>query len=254
MSVRFTARASLSGIVVRSGPSKARPMSTLASSLGSLLIAALAGTAGAGLARAAEPPGSPAAEPAGVDRGLRAGDWLVRGRISGSLPTEQSSRITLVGGQSKTPPALLPDGDIAYFLTDHIAIEGQAGPIRTRPKIRNSLVGDIATGSVWNAGAVATVQYHVLPGARLNPYLGVGVAVSTPIAISPARGIPDFTLESLVSPVLQAGLDYHLGGNWFGNVAVKYVFVPRQSYSIAGVRVSTDLDMLVVGAGLGYRF
>jgi outer membrane protein len=229
-------------------------MSTLASSLGSVLVVVLASAAGAGLARAAEPPGSPAAEPVGVDRGLRAGDWLVRGRISGSVPTEQSSRITVIGGQSKTPTALLPDGDIAYFLTDHIAIEGQAGPIRTRPKIRNSRVGDIAIGSVWNAGAVATVQYHVLPGARLNPYFGVGVAVTTPIAIDPEQKIPNFTLESLVSPVLQAGLDYHLGGNWFGNVAVKYVFVPRQSYTIAGVRVSADLDMLIVGAGLGYRF
>ncbi|KQT78603.1 hypothetical protein ASG51_22130 [Methylobacterium sp. Leaf465] len=219
-------------------------MSKLASSLGSLLAVVLAD--GAGLARAVEP--------VGVDRGLRAGDWLVRGRIMGTIPTEQSTHIAVIGGQSKTPTALLPDGDVSYFLTDHIAIEGQAGPIRTRPKIRNSLVGDVAIGSVWNAAAMATLQYHLLPGARLNPYLGVGLAVTTPIAIDPARGIPDFTLGSLASPVLQAGFDYHLGGNWFGNVAVKYLFVPRQSYTIGGVRVAADLDMLMVGAGLGYRF
>jgi outer membrane protein len=217
------------------------------------VLAGLLALAPPGAARAAEPPG-PAAASLEPGAGLRAGDWLVRGRIAGSIPTESRARIDLIGGRVETPAALLPDLDVSYFLTDHVAFEAQAGAVRTRPVIRDSLVGDIAIGSIWNAAAMGLVQLHLLPGARLNPYVGIGVAASTPIAITPARGIPDFKLKAQVSPVLQAGLDYHLGGNWFANAMVKYVFVPTQSYAIGGVKVEADLNMLVVGAGLGYRF
>lgn len=218
-----------------------------------ILAGLLALAAPTGAARAGEPPSPAAADPE-PGAGLRAGDWLVRGRLAGSIPTERRARIDLIGGRVETPAALLPDLDVSYFLTDHVAIEAQAGAVRTRPVIRDSLVGDIAIGSIWNAAAMGLVQLHLLPGARLNPYLGIGVAATTPIAIAPARGIPDFTLKAQVSPVLQAGADYHLGGNWFANAMVKYVFVPRQSYAIGGVAVEADLNMLVVGAGLGYRF
>jgi outer membrane protein len=217
------------------------------------VLAGLLALAPPGAARAAEPPG-PAAASLEPGAGLRAGDWLVRGRIAGSIPTESRARIDLIGGRVETPAALLPDLDVSYFLTDHVAFEAQAGAVRTRPVIRDSLVGDIAIGSIWNAAAMGLVQLHLLPGARLNPYVGIGVAASTPIAITPARGIPDFKLKAQVSPVLQAGLDYHLGGNWYANAMVKYVFVPPQAYTIGGVKVEVDLNMLVVGAGLGYRF
>lgn len=234
---------------------------SLARSLVGFLAGCLALAPGVGAAQAAEPPprSLDTAEPSPpppdrTETGLRAGDWLVRGRLMGTIPVEQTSRIAIVGGQNKTPTALLPDGDVSYFLTDHIAIEGQVGAVRIRPKIRNSLVGDLAIGSIWNAAAMAIVQYHLLPGARFNPYLGVGVAVTAPIAINPAKEIPDFSLKAQTSAVLQAGFDYHLVGNWFGNASAKYVFVPRQSYTIAGVAVAVDLNMFVVGAGLGYRF
>ena len=115
-------------------------------------------------------------------------------------------------------------------------------------------MGDIAIGSIWNAAAMGVVQIHFLPNARFNPYLGVGVAATTPLAITPARGIADFKLKSQVSPVLQAGVDFHLGGNWFGNAMVKYVFVPRNSYALGGVTVEAEMNMLILGAGLGYRF
>ncbi|GJD84736.1 OmpW/AlkL family protein [Methylobacterium haplocladii] len=194
------------------------------------------------------------AKSVGMDAGLQAGDWLVRGRLSGSIPTQRRSHIDLIGGKIDTPAAILPDFDVSYFLTDHVAIEGQAGAVRTRPAIRNSLVGDIAIGSIWNAAAMGIVQYHFLPIARLNPYLGVGVAATTPLAIEPARGIPDFKLKSQASPVLQAGFDYRITGNWFANAMVKYVFLPRSAYELGGVKVTAEMNMLIVGAGLGYRF
>ena len=195
-----------------------------------------------------------AAEPSPAARGLKAVDWLVHGRIIGMIPTERTSRLAVIGGRIDTPYAVLPDLDVSYFLTDHLAVSGQAGAIRTRPVIRNSLAGDIAIGSIWNAAVSGVVRYHFLPDARFNPYLGVGASATTPIAIQPAKGVPSFKVAPQASPLLQAGFDIHLIGNWFGNAMVKYIFVPPAAYTIAGRAMKVDLNMLVVGAGIGYRF
>lgn len=182
------------------------------------------------------------------------------GRLARTRPDHRDDpdgtdlRIEFIGGRVDTPAAVLPDLDVSYFLTDHLAVSGQAGAIRSRPVIRNSLVGDIAIGSIWNAVVSGVVRYHFLPNARFNPYLGVGASATTSIAVYPAKGIPAFTVKSQTSPLIQAGFDYHLTGNWFGNAMVKYVFVPPVSYEVAGVDVKADLNMLVVGAGIGYRF
>lgn len=186
--------------------------------------------------------------------GLRAGDWLVRGRLSGSIPTESRSHVDRIGGRIDTPAVVLPDCDVSYFITDHIAIEVQAGAVRTRPFIRASSVGDIAIGSIWNAAAMAMAQYHILPSTRFNPYLGFGLAATTPLAIAPATGIPNFQIKSQFSGVIQIGFDYHIFGKWFANAMVKYVFVPKQSYEFGDLKVEADLNTLIIGAGLGYRF
>lgn len=219
-----------------------------------LVVGLVAGSLGSAASCAAEPSGPATTESFSAAKGLKAGDWLVHGRIIGMIPTERTSRIAFIGGRVDTPAAVLPDLDVSYFLTDHLAVSGQAGAIRSRPVIRNSLVGDIAIGSIWNAVVSGVVRYHFLPNARFNPYLGVGASATTSIAVYPAKGIPAFTVKSQTSPLIQAGFDYHLTGNWFGNAMVKYVFVPPVSYEVAGVDVKADLNMLVVGAGIGYRF
>jgi len=75
------------------------------------------------------------ASPSSATSGLKAGDWLVRARAAGLFPVEETSTVGLIGGRIEVPAMLLPDLQLAYFLTDHISIEGQAGVIRTRPRI-----------------------------------------------------------------------------------------------------------------------
>lgn len=214
------------------------------------LVPALAGllALAAGAARAGDP-----AEPGGA-AGLRAGDWLVRGRLARTMPTAQRSRIDLIGGRIETPETLIPDAEIAYFLTDHVSVEIQAGASASRPAIRGSQVGDLAIGTVWTAAAMGLVQVHFLPQARFNPYLGLGVIATTPLSIAPAPGIPDFKLRTEIGTVLQVGFDYHLTGRWFANAVAKYVFMPKRTYGFGGVKAEVDLNVLIVGAGLGYRF
>lgn len=186
--------------------------------------------------------------------GLRAGDWLVRARVAGLFPVDETSKLDPIGGRIKTPRMLLPDLQIAWFLTDHISIEGQGGVVRTRPAIRGSIIGDLEIGTIWSATAAASLQYHLLPRSRTNPYVGVGLSYSHPISTEPAEGISDFTVKSQTSTMLQAGVDHQFGNNWFGNAAVKYFFVPEQIYGGGGAKFTSNLNMVFVGAGIGYRF
>ena len=57
-----------------------------------------------------------------------------------------------------------------------------------------------------------------------------------------------------LGPMIQAGFDYHLGGRWYANMDVKQVFLPTQVSRVGPVGATVKLDMVMVGAGLGYRF
>lgn len=187
-------------------------------------------------------------------RGLEAGDWLVRARTAGLFPVQETSTVGLIGGRIEVPDMLLPDLQLAYFLTDHISIEGQAGVIQTRPRIVGSLIGDFDIGSIWSAAGAASVQYHFRPESRFNPYMGVGISYSRPISIKPDKGITDFDVSSQTSIMIQAGADYQIAGNWFGNAVSKYLFVPEQTYQSQSSTFVSDSDMIFAGAGIGYRF
>lgn len=208
---------------------------------------------GAGAAEAEEAGTAPASAKA-VATGLQAGDWLVRARVAGLFPVAETSTLEPIGGRIETPRMLLPDLQIAWFLLDHVSIEAQGGVVRTRPRIRGSMVGDLEIGTIWSAAAAASVQYHLRPGRRTNPYLGVGISYSHPVSTKPAEGISDFEVKSQTSVMLQAGVDRQLGDDWFGNAVVKYLLVPEQVYEGGGARFTSDMDMVFVGAGIGYRF
>ncbi|WP_192843246.1 OmpW family protein [Aureimonas sp. AU12] len=187
-------------------------------------------------------------------QGLKAGNWLVRGRIAGLMPVNETSTVGLIGGHINVPDMLLPDLQIAYFLTDHISIEGQAGIIRTRPRIVGSFIGDFDIGSIWSAAGAASVQYHFMPEARFNPYLGAGISYSRPVSIKPDEGITDFSVSAQTSIMIQAGADYQIAGNWFGNAVAKYLFVPEQTYESQSATFVSDSNMVFAGVGIGYRF
>lgn len=219
-----------------------------------VLASAFAST-GPGIAEAADaataPPSVETDAPAST--GLGAGDWLLRARIMGLLPHGETSDVGLIGGRIETPDQIMPDGEMAYFLTDHVSLEVQGGIALSKPKIVDTVVGTLEIGSIWSAAVSTLAQYHFRPEARLNPYVGAGASVSWPVRIDPAAGIADFDIERLVSPMVQVGFDYQLSDDWFANAMAKYVFVPGQTYSGGGASFKSDLDMVVVGVGIGYR-
>ncbi|ARO55544.1 putative outer membrane protein, OmpW family [Methylorubrum extorquens] len=219
-------------------------------------LAAVFGVLGIGLLGVST--ASQAAEPAMntvPESGLTAGSFLVRGRVVGSIPVGQFSRVEPIGGRVITPARALPDLDVTYFLSDHFAVAGQLGVVSTKTSIRGSLIGDLTIGSTWSFAMTGAVQFHFLPHGPFNPYIGAGAGYTHPIAYEPAKPlITEMKADPQLGPMLQAGFDYHLGGNWYANMEIKKIFLPPQVSRIGSGTTTVRLDMLIIGAGIGYRF
>ncbi|GJD81603.1 OmpW/AlkL family protein [Methylobacterium gregans] len=203
----------------------------------------------AGPVRAAEP--APEPDPGS----LGAGSILVRGRVVGSIPVNQHSRVEPIGGRVVTPARALPDLDATYFLTDHFALAGQAGIVSTRTSIRGSYIGNLPIGDTWSASLTAAIQFHIPLEGGFKPYLGAGIGYTVPLAYEPAKPfVTAMKADPQLGPMLQAGLDYHLGGRWYANLEFKQIFLPPLVSRIGPGSATVKLDMMIVGAGLGYRF
>ncbi|MDV2986209.1 UNVERIFIED_CONTAM: OmpW family outer membrane protein [Methylobacteriaceae bacterium AG10] len=186
---------------------------------------------------------------------LTAGSLLVRGRVVGAIPVGQFSRVEPIGGRVVTPARPLPDLDVTYFLSDHVAVAGQVGVVSTRTSIRGSLIGDLPIGTTWSLAMTGAVQVHLFPRAAFNPYLGAGAGYTHPLAYEPAKPlVTAMKADPQLGPMLQAGFDYHLVGEWYANMEIKKIFLPPQVSRIGPGSATVRLDMLIIGAGIGYRF
>lgn len=194
------------------------------------------------------------------------GDWLVRLRGIVVAPTEDASAVTpgFPDGSVEVDNAIVPELDFTYFITDHIGAELI---LATSPHDINGTgtpladVGELA--DVMVLPPTLTLQYHFLPFGQIRPYVGVGVNYTifyNEDASSPlenAIGETDIDLDDSFGVAFQAGVDYSLTDRWFLNADIKYIQIDTTAtLNTSGVinEVDVDLDPIVAGFGVGFRF
>ncbi|MEX2479466.1 MAG: OmpW family outer membrane protein [Gammaproteobacteria bacterium] len=208
--------------------------------------------------------------------------WRVRGRVIGIIPDDSSTRINLEAAGTKTPlqagvsvdAAVVPELDITYMVTPHFGVELIAGIANHDVRIDGNdpvlggfgVTDDFKIFDVWVLPPTMTFQYHFMPSAKFRPYAGVGVNY-TAFLWNDATDRLERTLGSSVDVdtssswgwAAQFGFDYDIGGNWFANFDVKYIDIETTASLLvknlgAGLRVESDINPWVIGAGIGYRF
>ena len=200
---------------------------------------------------------SPAhAQTATETSGLTAGTFLLRGRAVGIFPVHGNSTITVIGGHIDASDSATPEIDVSYFVTDHIAIEGEAGVTHNSLTARDTALGTVNVGKVWGAPVIALLQYHLLPRRRWNPYVGVGVGFLGYFDSQPAGGlVQQLSVRSEVGAVFQGGIDVQIDDRWYGNLDIKKLLVKSYaSVDDGAITSSGHLNPLIVGLGIGYRF
>ncbi|MCU0733181.1 MAG: outer membrane beta-barrel protein [Hyphomonas sp.] len=198
--------------------------------------------------------------------------WMIRGRVIGVLPDESASLSTSgtpLAGSVDIGDQYVPELDISYFFTDNIAAEIILGVTPhdvsavnvTVPGALNNARVDL--GDVWLLPPTLTLQYHFNTEGRLKPYVGAGVNATFFFNADEGPVADGIEYDPSFGPALQAGIDYDLDGQpggWALNADVKKIWinpdVTVDFTSALGARVDADVDInpLVVGVGLGYKF
>lgn len=196
------------------------------------------------------------AQSTGDTSSLTAGAFMVRLRGVGVFPIGQNTSITPIGGFVHIDDAILPEVDLTYFLTDHIAIEGEAGVAQNTLTAEDTAMGTVPIGKVWSAPVILVLQYHVLPHSRWNPYFGAGLGVLPYFGAQPAGGpTQQLSVTSEVGATLQAGMDVGLTDHWYGNIDVKKLLIDSYaSVNQGAITASGHINPWIVGFGVGYRF
>jgi outer membrane protein len=192
------------------------------------------------------------------------GDFLVRVRGIAVVPDEDLSSDDLPGANADISSAFVPELDLTYFFTPNIAAELILATTPHDVEGRGAIDGaDI--GDVWLLPPTLTLQYHVTQlGAwsgqpelgQIKPYFGAGVNY-TIFYGEDAGQFESIDYDDAFGWALQAGVDIEMSEGIYFNLDVKKVFLETDWTLDTGAgEASGDVEInpLIVGAGIGYRF
>lgn len=187
------------------------------------------------------------------------GDWLFRLRAL-SVQPEESATITPIGGDVSIDNSIVPEFDISYFFTDHIAAELILGVTPHDVKAVGTALGEVDLGDVTLLPPTLTLQYHFNPEGQFRPYVGAGVNFTHFFNADLPSGsvLQDIDYDSSFGWAAQVGFDYAINERWFFNVDLKKVQINTDVTIDAGalgtVKADVDIDPWIFGVGVGYRY
>lgn len=180
-----------------------------------------------------------------------ASPWLVRVRAVHVDPADKSDPVggSGAGDRIHVSDKWIPEVDISYFFTPHWAAE----LILTTPQKHTVTLDGQGIGSFRVLPPTLSAQYHFLPGATIDPYVGAGINYSLMSKVRLLGGAASLEHDSVGASV-QAGVDVRIDDKWSLNLDVKKMQL-RSDVMIGGVKASrVKVDPVLLGVGLGYRF
>jgi outer membrane protein len=177
--------------------------------------------------------------------------WLVRVRAVHIDPADKSDPVGGTGASDRlhVSSKWIPEVDISYFLTPHWAAE----LVLTYPQKHDVTLDGQRIGSFKHLPPTLLAQYHFLPGAQFDPYVGAGINYTLISKVDILNGAGRLEHDS-IGAALQAGVDFRIDRKWSVNLDVKKVQI-RSDVDINGVRASrVKIDPVLLGVGVGYRF
>jgi outer membrane protein len=181
------------------------------------------------------------------------GKWQVRSRLIFILPNDGADG-ALDAANTEVESDLTIELDGTLFVTPHFGIEGILATAAQEVIIDDGSGGRTSLGSVYHAPATFLGQYHFVPEGKVRPYVGLGVNYT--IFYSESGALTDLDLESgSLGGAAQFGIDFRASDKLIFNVDAKYITIDLEVKDAGGSSLGTvDVDPLVVGVGIGYRF
>lgn len=173
--------------------------------------------------------------------------WMVRTRAISVMPDVSGK----AGGTDvKIGNDSVPEIDFSYFFTKNFALELILGTAT-----HHVSVGSTSLGSVSLLPPTLLAQYHHEWG-NFKPYVGAGLNYT--VFYDAQSGAADnMKYDNSFGYALQAGLDYKISEKVYLNLDVKKLKLSTDVTAKIGgnkVKADVDIDPLIVGVGIGYRF
>jgi len=184
---------------------------------------------------------------AGTVAAFEPGDWLVRVGASVVDPKDKNNPVVAV--KSGTSATI----NFTYMMTDIWAVEVLAAyPFKHDIK----LLDGTKVGSTKHLPPTVTLQYHFVPNAKFQPYVGVGLNYTrffSEKTQGPLSG-SDLNLDASWGVAWQVGFDYMLGDDWFFNLDARYIDIGTKAKLDGASLGKVKIDPWVYGAHIGFRF
>lgn len=193
------------------------------------------------------------------------GDILVRLRAITVQPQEKVGPVlpTFPTSSGSITDAYAPEVDFTYMITNNIGVELIAATTKHCVQGGATLAAVGRLACTWVLPPTLTLQYHFVPTGKIHPYVGAGVNWTmfynekASAQLNSAIGATRVNLSNSWGFALQGGVDFDLNDKMFVNIDVKYVDMDTNARLTTGVAVNNllaDINPLIVGVGVGWRF
>lgn len=207
--------------------------------------------------------------------------WQMRLRGVAVLPNE-SAEIGIIGGDAEVSATVIPELDFTYFFNKNWAVELILGTSKHNVNTTGSNLSpvvidgvalpsdmEVDLGHVWLLPPTLTVQYHFSGLEEVRPYLGAGLNYTIFYGVDEGDVVKDVEYDNSLGFAFQAGMDYDLNEKWFLNADFKYILLKTDvtvnasnlnaddsavNDLITAIPAEVDLNPLLIGVGVGFRF
>jgi outer membrane protein len=178
-------------------------------------------------------------------------NWVVR--FGGSVVDPKSNNGTLAGLSSSVSHSVRPSASLEYMITPYLGVDLLAAwPFEHDVKL--SGLGKVA--QTKQLPPTVGLNYHFMPDAAVSPFLGIGLNYTNFFDTKGAGALKgeSVSIANSWGVAAHAGLDIRLSPKWMLTADLRWVDI-ESDVKVGGKKVGTaEINPLVYGLSLGYRF
>ena len=191
-------------------------------------------------------------------------NMMFRARVINVAPNDSSSQILDTGTEVAVDDAIVPEIDLTYMFRQNWGLEIIAATSPHDLSTEKGALGGADAGEVWVLPPTLTLQYHSGFGEAFDFYAGLGVNytlfynydLSDDLA---ALGVTDIDYDGSFGLAANLGMDFRISDKWVFNIDLKYIDIATEAdLKVADnttlATVDVDINPIVFGLGVGYRF
>lgn len=187
-----------------------------------------------------------------IAQAAEAGDWQVK--FGAHVVDPKSDNGSLAAGALDTDVEsnIRPTIALEYYFTPNLGLE----VLGALPFKHDVKLNGVKAAEVKHLPPTVSLQWHFNPQGKVNPFVGLGLNYTRFFSIDETGPLDGTRLELGDSWGLaaHAGVAFALQDRWSLTLDLRWIDIESEA-KVNGAKVGTvDVDPLVYGAALGYRF